>query len=248
MAGQMLKVRLKIVFTPRSITAFTLVCASAMLVACAQSPGPASVPNQVAARDTSVDFSGSWEMDYGHSDNVDDRLRSIYAELQRAAERRARNQGSDSRSRSMGSYEGQSMTSIVALARMADYITTSQILNVEQSDIDILVEREDNFALSCTFVDDTPEPVIDELGSELCGWDAHQLVFLISMPDGLRVNHRMSLAPDGQKLHIATTVSNKSNTSPFVLNRVYYRFDAMQPDYECKYTLSKGNVCSWGGT
>jgi hypothetical protein len=205
------------------------------------------MPKQVAARDTSVDFSGSWEMDYGHSDNVDDRLRSIYKELLRAAERRARAQGNDKSNRSalsMGTPEGQSMSAIVALAKLADYITTSQILTIEQSDAEISVEREDNFALSCTFVDDTPEPVIDELGSELCGWDAHQLVFLISMPDGLRVNHRMTLAPDGQKLHIATTVSNGTNANPFVLNRVYYRFDAMPPDYDCTYTLSKGNVCS----
>ena len=110
--------------------------------------------------------------------------------------------------------------------------------------IDITIEREDNFALSCSFHDDTPEPVIDDLGSELCGWDAHQLVFLISMPDGLRVNHRMSIARDGQKLHIATTITNSSSSGPFTLNRVYYRFNALPEDYNCTYTLSKGNVCS----
>ena len=52
----------------------------------------------------------------------------------------------------------------------------------------------------------------------------------------------MTLAPDGQSLHIATTVANGSQ--PFTLNRVYYRFDPLPPDYSCEYTLSKGNVCS----
>ncbi len=232
----------------RYLIACSLLLGSTLLLACSQS----SPQRQVAARDKSVDFSGSWEMDFGHSDNVDDRLRSIYNELQRAAERRARARGTEVSNRgaalSMGSPEGQSMSAIVALARLADYITTSQVLTIEQSEIDITVEREDNFALGCTFHDDTPEAVLNELGSELCGWDAHQLVFLISMPDGLRVNHRMTLAPDGEKLHIATTVSNGSSAQPFRLNRVYYRFDPLPPDYSCEYTLSKGNVCSRAGS
>ena len=220
----------------------TLLLASTLLLACSQS----SPQRQVAARDKSVDFSGSWEMHYGHSDNVDDRLRSIYNELRRAAERRARGREVSNRGAALstGSPEGQSMSAIVALAKLADYITTSQVLTIEQSDIDITVEREDNFALGCTFHDDTPVAILNDLGSELCGWDAHQLVFLISMPDGLRVNHRMTLAPDGQKLHIATMVSNGSASQPFILNRVYYRFDPLPPDYSCQYTLSKGNVCS----
>jgi hypothetical protein len=235
---------------PRLAAACTLLLCSVLLVACSGSPSPKSSQARVAERDESVDFSGSWEMDYGRSDNVDDRLRSIYNELQRQAERRARGRGevSNRGTLSMGTPEGQSMSAIVALARLADYITTSQVLTIEQSEIDITVEREDNFALGCTFIDDTPEPVINELGSELCGWDAHQLVFLISMPDGLRVNHRMTLAPDGQKLHIATSVSNGGNAHPFTLSRVYYRFNPLPPDYACKYTLSKGNVCSREGS
>jgi hypothetical protein len=238
----------------RSTTRQTAICslllACAVLAACSGSPNSNSSAKGIAARDKSVDFSGSWEMDYGRSDNVDDRLRSIYNELQRQAERRARKRGevSNRGALTMGTPEGQSMSAIVALARLADFITTSQVLTIEQSEIDITVEREDNFALGCTFIDDTPEPVINELGSELCGWDAHQLVFLISMPDGLRVNHRMTLAPDGQKLHIATTVSNGGYAHPFTLNRVYYRFDPLPPDYACKYTLSKGNVCSREGS
>ncbi|MFB3077573.1 MAG: hypothetical protein ACE1Y4_06155, partial [Lysobacterales bacterium] len=69
------------VFTSRWVSASALLLISALLAACAQSPAP----RQVAARDESIDFSGSWEMDYGHSDNVDDRLRGIYNELRRAA-------------------------------------------------------------------------------------------------------------------------------------------------------------------
>ena len=238
----MLKLRLQFLPAPRWASFCVLLISSAVLVGCSQP----STKGTVAARDTTVDFSGSWEMDYGASDNVDDRLQSIYNELRRQAERRARrgDGGNRGSGMNMGTPEGQSMSRIVDLARMADYITTSQILTVEQSDIDITVEREDNFALGCTFADDTPEPVISELGSELCGWDAHQLVFMISLPDGLRVNHRMTMAPDGQKLHIATSVSNSRSSQPFTLDRVYYRFNPFPDEYDCEYTLSKGNVCS----
>ena len=135
------------------------------------------------------------------------------------------------------------MGAIVSLARLADFITTSQVIEIEQSETDILVEREDSFALSCSFHDDTPEVVTDELGSELCGWDAHQLIFVVALPEGTRINHRLTMASDGKQLHIATTVSRGSKKS-FTLNRVYYRFDPLPPEFECEYTLSRGNVCS----
>ncbi len=220
----------------------------ALIAACGSNPEQAS---SVAERDQSVDFTGSWEMDYGRSDDLDHKLRSIYQELQRQAERRARSGSADISSRgaqtSASPEVSNTIATIIPLAKLADFITTSQVLEIEQSSTDIMVDREDTFALSCSFHDDTPEVVTDELGSELCGWDAHHLIFVVALPEGTRINHRLTLAPDGQKLHIATTISRGRNRS-FTLNRVYYRFDPLPPDFECKYTLSRGNVCSRSGT
>ncbi len=210
------------------------------------SGGATSVANSDADEER-VDFSGNWEMDYGRSDNLNEKLNSIYKDLQRQAARRS---GSSTEYSTRGGVTTTSnpevsnaIAGIIPLAKLADFITTSQALEIEQSDYDILVEREDTFALSCAFVDDSPEVVTDNLGSEVCGWDAHQLVFVVDLPEGTRINHRFTLAPDGQRLHIATRVSRGGNRN-FTLNRVYYRFEPLPPDFECEYTLSRGNVCS----
>jgi hypothetical protein len=185
-------------------------------------------------------------MDYGRSDNVQQKLDSLYRELQRDAERRARAQSSDRRTRgptvNIGPSNNQ-VRSLVALARMAELTTASQVLEIAQSDASIEVKREENFALNCVFQDRAPEAQEDQLGNEICGWDAHQLIFIISLPDGLRINHRMTMAEDGQSLHVATSVNSSEARAPFQLNRIYYRFDPLPPDYDCEYTLSKGNVC-----
>lgn len=227
------------IYYARALPTLTLV---AVLSACSSS---APVESGPGPRDESVDFSGSWEMDYGRSDNVEQQLRSIYNELRRDAERRARaGGGSNAGSINAGADPSRTMARMIDLARMADYITASQVVTVEQGPNDIIIEREDNFALTCTFTDDTPEPVIDELGSELCGWDSHQLVFLTQLPDGLKINHRLTVSQDRQSLQITTTLNQSGSAASFTVNRVYYRFNPLPADYECEYTLSRGNVCS----
>ena len=242
-----------------------LFMALALLAACS-APQPGAMDNaveKVVAEGNPVDFSGSWELDYRRSDNLRDRVRKIYRDLLRQAERRARALRRDS-GRDMGLTIGRdtgssrmameaarmasdTIAAITPLARLADYITTSQVLEIEQSETDITVEREDTFALNCHFQADAPLLITAELGSELCGWDKHQLVFIVALPDNTRIKHRLTLAPDGQQLHIATTVS-RSRDRTFTLNRVYYRFDPLPPDYQCEYTLSRGNVCSRSGS
>ncbi len=230
------------------ITSFASAVLLVTLGACSSTPGGAD--HKAAEPGHTVDFSGSWEMDYGRSDKLDDRLRSIFKELQRQAERQTRTSGSDRSSRNTTGSSSDGLSSLLAgiipLARLADYITTSQILEIEQSDTDIRVEREDTFTLNCNFTSETAEAVKDNSGGELCGWDEHQLVFVIALTDGTHINHRLTLAPDGQQLHIATTVS-RSSRSAFTLNRVYYRFDPLAPDYQCEFTLSRGNVCTRSG-
>ncbi|MEE4190195.1 MAG: hypothetical protein V2I66_01375 [Halieaceae bacterium] len=217
-----------------------------LVSACASEPEAPAAPEQKLVLPTPLmkDFSGHWEMDYGRSDNVDRKLRSLYREMQRNAQRVARG---DQRSRIMSpELVNASFGKVVDMARMADMITDSQVLDIEQSADDIEIRRENNFTLTCVFNDGQPELVIDELGSEICGWDAQQLLFRIALPDGLDILHRVSMSEDRQRLHVATTV-NRRGASPFTLNRFYFRFDPLPEDYECEYTLSRGNVCQTGG-
>ena len=199
-----------------------------------------------SAPEQRVDFSGHWEMDYGRSDDVDDQLQKLYREWQRAAERRA-NMDQRGNQPTIGVDVSRSFRKVVALAQLADNITESQVLDVEQSDIDIEIRRENDFTLSCIFSTGEPDIVLDELGSEICGWDSHQLIFVTRLPDGLNIRHRLTRSKDGDRLHIATTVSSKQ-AQPFTINRFYYRFSPLPENYSCEYTLSRGNVCQSGSS
>jgi hypothetical protein len=215
-----------------------LIALLGLLTACGSEPvrHPAPAP-------TAIDFSGHWEMDYGRSDNVDAKLNALYREWQRAAERRA-----NMERRGSGpnvSVDNKSFRSVVALARLADSITSSQVLDIEQTDIDIEIKRENDFTLTCVFSEGEPEVVLDELGSEVCGWDAHQLVFQILLPDGLDIQHRITMSDKRDRLHMATRVDSKSS-APFTINRFYFRFNPLPENYSCEYTLSRGNVCQSG--
>jgi len=213
-----------------------------LLAACGSEPNRrerAPLPH-----DSTIDFSGSWEMDYSRSDNINERLQMMYREWQRAAERRA---NMNSRGRGTGpaitiDTNPRAFNALVAAARLTELITESQVLEIEQSDIDIEIKREGSFALTCVFSEGEPQVVLDELGQEICGWDVNDLVFRIRLPEGLNIHHRVTMSADGERLRVATTVDSHKAV-PFSVNRFYYRFNAMPEDYSCEYTLSKGNVC-----
>jgi hypothetical protein len=218
----------------RTLIHITLLAA---LTACAgeavRSPAPVSAP---------VDFTGHWEMDYGRSDNVDQKLNSMYREWQRALERQAERRGQPGAGIALDNYSFQS---VVAVARLADMITSAQVLDIEQSDIDIEIRRENDFTLTCVFSRGKPETVVDEFGAEVCGWDSNQLVFHMALPDGLDVVHRVAISDDRNRLYIATRVDSRS-AAPFTINRFYFRFNPLPENYSCEYTLSRGNVCQSG--
>ncbi len=216
-----------------------------LLVAALATGCNSTTPTREQAAPTPLvsDFSGYWEMDYGRSDNVDQKLRSLYREWRRLMERRARG---DQRAAVMAAQiDNSNFRGVVDVARLADMITDSQVLEIEQDDTAIEIQRENNFTLTCVFKDGRPDLVVDELGAEICGWDAHQLVFRILLPDSLDIQHRLSLSDDGDRLHIATRVDSRSS-APFTLNRFYFRFEPLPENYECEYTLSRGNVCQTG--
>ena len=117
-------------------------------------------------------------------------------------------------------------------------------MEIEQNDHKIKVKRELDFALTCQFYLGQYHTVETPLGKEICGWDQHQLIFKIILPEGLTIQHVMTVGPDRQWLNIATTVISDRVTSPFTVNRVYARYEPQDDGYSCKMTISKGRVCT----
>ena len=214
-----------------------------LLASCSSGGGkPKKVVLQGQSR-TAVDFTGSWELDYSQSDNIQTKLDTLVRELQSQAARRS--QGGNQGAVMVGGSGGaNSAPSIIGLARMSDLITRSPLLKIKQSEHEVKIKREENFALTCEFYAGQYKSVETPLGTEICGWNGHQLVFKILLPDGLSIQHVMSLASYGGKLNVATTVVSDQVSYPFTLNRVYNRFVPGASGYSCKMTLTKGRVCS----
>ncbi|WP_371294920.1 hypothetical protein [Haliea sp.] len=213
------------------------------LVACGSAP-----PREATASRVGVDFGGQWSLDYGMSDNLQASLNVLVRELQRQAERRAQAAGADPRIPSasllVGGTGSDSGSAIIGLAQMADLVSRSPLLDITQDQQGIRVRREDDFSLDCDFHEGRPQAVETPLGRELCAWDGHQLVFVLSLPDGLGIRHRLTLGPDGQLLNIASTVSSDRVSQPFTLNRVYRRIEPGAQGFSCQQTLTRGTVCT----
>ncbi len=188
-----------------------------------------------------VNFSGHWEVDYSRSDNVQNQLNSLARQLQRDAERRAR--AAERGSSYNGSIQG-SGKSILALAEMAELITATQLLDVEQNQQEVRIKRDRSFALVCDLTQAPPVVTETPFGRESCGWDGHQMYFHISLPDGLDVRHRLTRSNLGDWLSMQTAVYSTSVSQPFVVNTVYGRYDPTTAGYRCTETLSKGRVCT----
>ncbi len=191
-----------------------------------------------------VDFSGHWELDYGQSDNIQARLNALVRELRRQMERQSQGNVERRGAISVGGAGTNSAPSVVGLAQMADLVTQSQLLEILQSSNDIRVKREGNFALTCEFYSGESQVIENPLGTEICGWSGHQLVFRIYLPEGLSIQHVMSMGPSGERMGIATTVVSDRVSQPFTLNRVYNRYEPGQAGYVCEQTLTRGRVCT----
>lgn len=214
---------------------------------------PASQAQKLQDRNgKSVDFSGHWEMDYGDSDNIQITLNKMVRELQRRAQRAQASSNMNRRSTAapatlgVGSYN--SGPSIIGLAQMADDITQSQLLQIKQNEHDIAIKREQTFDLTCEFYGEYFQSVETLFGKESCGWDSHQLLFRILLPEGLSIQHRFTLGPSGDRLNIATTVLSDRVSYPFTVNRVFNRYEPAATGISCELTLTRGKVCTTEAT
>lgn len=222
-------------------SAFAFVCwlaGSAGLCGCAAEPPLLIEDTRYFEGEMPADFSGYWVRDYIRSDNVNEVLRNTYYELARS---RPPNPNSGLRGPSE-----RDVSTLMPLARLAELITRYDELTISQTDYEILVEREDDFALLCAFFDGVAKPTDSPFGREVCGWDDGRLISLQEMPDGLAVVHRFEVSEDSKQLRVITTVSSDTSRVPFTLSHYYWKIEKLPPTYECIETLSMKRVCSTG--
>ena len=222
-------------------------CFFVCMLAVAEISFAASTDQQVnAVKPHIVDFSGSWELDYKLTEDPRDKLRWLYEvarsqiQQQNAAMRDPSGRGrmpNDMNRRAINNLEG-----IIGLGSLAEMMARSVVLTVKQSEDYIMVERQGDFSLTCDFIDGQRSGT--NLGEEYCGFDSQgQLIFIVSLPEGLTVRNRLVLSQDGSRLNVATTVRSSNLSQEFTLNRVYMPFEAGKGLYECTYTLAKKKTC-----
>lgn len=203
------------------------------IVACAQEP---VIDNEMKRIEGALpaDLSGSWERNYARDDDVNAVLRDAYNRLVRtSADRQPMASAKD-------------MSSLLALGRLTELITRPDVLTISQSEHEISIEREDDFAMLCAFYDGMAKDTQNDYGVEICGWDGEQLVSNLVLPDGLQVTHRFTVSENGQQLRVVTTVSSNTSRVPFSLRRFYTKFVRPPSDMNCVETFSMNRVCDTG--
>ena len=138
------------------------------------------------------------------------------------------------------------VSSVLALARLTELITRSDVLTISQNEHEISIEREDDFALLCAFYDGLAKDTQSDYGIEICGWDGEQLVSNLVLPDGLQVTHRFTVSEDGEQLRVVTTVASSTSRVPFTLRRFYTKFVRPPSNVNCVETFSMKRVCDTG--
>lgn len=218
-----------------------VIVAGALLAGCA---APPVIDDQMTRLegDMPVDLSGYWQRNYARDDDVNREIQRTYARLRSQADQGF--QGSPGGA----SLSSGDVNSLVALARLADEITRSDLLHIHQDDHEVRIDREDDFSLSCSFFNGMAEPTDSAFGSELCGWDEQNLVSLMRLPDGLDIVHRFTLSDDGQELRVITTLSSTTSRTPFTLRRFYRKYDRPPGKLNCVETLSMKRVCTTAGS
>jgi hypothetical protein len=215
-------------------------------------PGPQIEQNAVRQP---VDFSGSWEMDYRLSEDSERKIRWKVMEAL-AIERRQQATGeSYARNRNIGPVvslgdqkPGRLAEGVLALGRLVEKASRSPVFTIRQNDREVVIERQDEFSLTCSLEDD-PEGNLATtmpIGQERCFWSGDQLVFDVGLPEGLSMRYVLTQSARGNRLNVSTTAYHKDAGEPFTLDRVYTPFEPGQGMYECEFTLTTLKTCRMG--
>lgn len=219
-----------------AVPVFLLVIAG-LLVGCQSQQGEIKARKAMRA-----DFSGNWEMDYSLNDSVEAKLDAYFYRMRRSVSRQADGRQFES-GRAAPINPGTAQT-VLAMAQFVEKISRVQVMDIEQTYTDIRVDREGTFSLNCHFPTQGLEQTNNPFATEVCGWDGHQLVFQLRLPEGLLVQQRFSLSSGGDQINVATTMISDRAPEPFTLNRSYSRFDKRNRGFTCEQTVQKGKVCT----
>lgn len=192
-------------------------------------PDPDSKPN----------FEGSWQKDYRRSDDVEQKLNLTLAAIQRQYERA---QGRSDVPIAVGQTNNRG-TTIVDFARFAELISRHNDIYISQTDDEVRISRDGEADLVCHTEDQFVYSQSGDLGSEACGWAGDQLIFRINLPGDVSVLYRFSFSDDRNDLNLQKRVSSGQYMA-FDLEEFFTRYEAVNQDYECVQTLTRGRVCS----
>lgn len=190
-----------------------------------------------------ANLSGLWGRDYFRGDDVNRALEQWFRRLGRTAPD-LRPAGLPELDNAGTISSTQDVNSILALARLADELTRPRYFTISQTEHQISVERENDFDISCEFYDGVAQGARTPYGEEICGWNGDQFISRLILPDGLLVSHRFTVAPEGDELHVATTVSSRNTGMSFTLSRFYKKYEPSDSLFSCIDTLSRNRVCS----
>ena len=207
-----------------------------------------SLPLLDLDRPIRLNFAGDWEKDFNRSDRWEEELnRLLTIRQERAAQQRSGVTVRNLPRASLGNLNLNSLggrgTSIINLARLAEYVSRQTTLHVEQDRNEVRIERRGEAPLICTVDHGLRETFSSEHGKEYCGWDGQQLVFIINLPDQLEISHRFDVAAAGDELRLVTSISHKGS-APFNLIQAFNRYDAGADNLNCVLTVTRGRVCS----
>ena len=228
--------------TGNSLRAWFVCAVSLPLLACTQQP-----PREVTVRNNQssmrTDLSGLWGRDYFRGDDVNRALEQWFRRLRRPAPN-LRPAGLPELDNAGVVSSPRDVNSILALARLADELTRPRYFTISQTENEISVEREDDFDISCQFSGGAAEGPGNAYGQEICGWSGDIFISRLYLPDGLLVSHRYTVHPEGEELHVATTVSLRTTGMSFTLNRFYNKYEQSSSMFNCVDTLSMNRVCT----
>jgi len=210
---------------------------------CASAPPVLTEQMLALDGDLPVDLSGSWARDWVRSDNVGDVWRATLARLPAARGSRG---GFGQDPFRNGYPDSNAVDRLMPLARLAELITRPEELTIAQTDREILIQRDDDYSISCSFYDGMSRDAGSAYGREICGWDGDRLVSHLELPDGLEITYRFMISEDRKQLRVTTTVASDTSRMPFSITHFYNKFEQLAPRYQCIETLSMKRVCGTG--
>ena len=150
--------------------------------------------------DARPDFSGKWEKDYRRSDDWQTKVNLKIMEMRCQAERQARGEASFGNSAVTASQRNG--TNIIDLARFAELISRSNDLYISQTDSEVRIKRDSEADLICGTGELPTVSDSQEFGYEVCGWNQHQLIFKVALPDEIGIYCQFVVSSDRQSINL----------------------------------------------